>query len=79
MSIEDLEWLLSWIKYESPIDFLRAKRENQEWKDADIRQVVGVKMREKGIANLGNPLLDKVFDKFWQNTVPELYHERKTV
>jgi len=75
MSIEDLEWLLSWVMHESPIDFLRAKRENLEWKVMDVRQLVGIKMKEKGIKNLGNPLLDKVFDKFWKQTVPELSQE----
>lgn len=30
MSIEDLEWLLSWAEYENPIDFLKAKRVNLE-------------------------------------------------
>ena len=75
MSIEDLEWLLSWATYESPVDFLRAKMENLEWKDMDVRQLVGIKMKEKGITNLRNPLLDKVFNKFWQQTVPELSQE----
>lgn len=75
MSIEDLEWLLSWAPYESPVDFLRAKRKNPEWKDMDVRQLVGIKMKEKGITNLGDPLLGKVFNKFWQQTVPELSQE----
>jgi len=77
MSIEDLEWLLCWAMYESPIDFLRAKRGNPEWKVMDVRQLIGMKMKEKGIANLGNPLLDKVFNKFWKQTVPELSQERE--
>jgi len=72
MSIEDLEWLASWAVHESPVDFLRAKRGKPEWKDMDVRQLVGMKMKEKGITDLRNPLLDKVFNKFWQQTVPEL-------
>ena len=75
MSIEDLEWLLSRVPYESPVGFLRAKRKNPEWKDMDIRQLVEIKMKEKGITNLRDTLLDRVFDKFWQQTVPELSQE----
>ena len=71
MSIEDLEWLMSWAIYESPVDFIREKRGNPEWKNMDIRQLVGIKMKEKGIDNLRNKLLDKVFDKFWKNLIPE--------
>jgi len=75
MSIEDLEWLLSWATYESPVDFLRSKRENPEWRDMDIRQLVGIRMKEKGITIIRNALLDKVFNKFWRQTVPELSQE----
>ena len=75
MSIEDLEWLLSWATYESPVDFLRSKRENPEWRDMDIRQLVGIRMKEKGITIIRNALLDKVFNRFWQQTVPELSQE----
>lgn len=75
MSIEDLEWLLSWAEYETPFDFLRSKRESLEWKTKTIREVIGTKMKEKGIENLRNPLLDKVSNKFWRNVVPELLKE----
>lgn len=76
MSIEDLEWLLSWSTHESPVDFLRAKRANPEWKVMGVRELVGVKAREKGISKIRNPLLDRVFDKFWRQTVPELSERR---
>ncbi|MBN2186340.1 MAG: hypothetical protein JW732_02690 [Dehalococcoidia bacterium] len=75
MSIEDLEWLLSWGTHESPTHFLQAKRENPQWKVIGVKQLVGIKMKEEGITNLGNPLLNKVFDKFWRQTVPELSQE----
>ncbi len=75
MSIEDLEWLLSWSQYESPIDFLRAKRANPEWKYMEVRQLIGIKMKEKGIKGLGNSVLDKFSDKFWKKLIPELLEE----
>jgi len=75
MSIEDLEQLLSWAQYESPFDFLRSKRESIEWKTKSIREVIGIKMREKEIKNLRNSLLDKVFNKFWRDIVPESLKE----
>jgi hypothetical protein len=75
MSIEDLEWLLSWAIYESPVNFLKAKKANPEWKFKNIRELVGIRMREKGINDIRNPLLDRVFNKFWQQIVPELLEE----
>lgn len=72
LSIEDLEWLMSWAPYESPVDFLKAKRGNQKWKYMDVRQLIEIKMKEKKITNLRNPLLDKVLSEFWKQTVPEL-------
>jgi len=72
MSIEDLEWLLSWAKYENPVDFLKAKRANLEWKVMSVRSLIEIKMEEKGIKDVRNSLLDRVFDKFWQQTIPEL-------
>jgi len=75
MSIEDLELLLSWAQYETPFDFLRSKREIVEWKTKSIRHVIGIKMKEKGIKDLRNPLLDKVFNKFWRDIVPESLKE----
>jgi hypothetical protein len=79
MSIEDLEWLLSWATHESPIDFLKAKRANPEWKAMDVRELVGIKIKERGIKDVRNPLLDRVFNKFWQQTVPELSQENDTI
>jgi len=76
MSIEDLELLLSWATYESPFDFLRAKRENPEWKAMDVRKLVEIKVEERGIIDVRNPLLDRVYNKFWQQIVPELSQER---
>ena len=76
MSIEDLEWLLSWATHESPIDFLKAKRANPEWKAMDVRKLVEMKIKERGIKDIRNPLLDRVFNKFWQQTVPELSQKR---
>lgn len=75
MSIEDLEWLLSWAQYETPFDFLRSKRDIIEWKTKSIREVIGIKMKEKGIENLRNSLLDKVFNKFWRDIAPESFKE----
>jgi len=75
MSIEDLELLLSWAQYETPFDFLRSKREIVEWKTKSIRDVIGIKMKEKEIEDLRNPLLDKVFNKFWRDIVPESLKE----
>lgn len=75
MSIEDLEMLLSWATYESPIDFLKSKRANPEWKAMDVRQLVGKKMEEKGIKDIRNPLLDRVSNKYWHQLVPELARE----
>ena len=75
MSIEDLEWLLSWAQYENPFDFLRSKRQSIDWKTKSISEVIGIKMKGKGIKNLRNSLLDKVFNKFWRNIVPELLKE----
>jgi hypothetical protein len=72
MSIEDLEWLLSWAMYENPFDFLRAKWTNPEWKIMNIRELVGIKIKENGLKDVKNPLLDQVFKKFWQRIVPEL-------
>lgn len=76
MSIEDFEWLLSWATYESPTDFLKSKRANPEWKAMDVRKLVGIKMEERGIKDVRNPLLGRVFNKFWQHTIPELSQER---
>lgn len=78
MSIEDLEWLLSWAMYENPVDFLRSKRGNPEWKNIDVSHLVEIRMKERGIASLRNPLLDKVFDRFWRQTVPELSQSAET-
>ncbi|MDD5591437.1 MAG: hypothetical protein PHY18_05885 [Dehalococcoidales bacterium] len=75
MSIEDLEWLLSWAKYESPFDFLKTKWANPEWKVMNIRELIGIKIKQKGISDVRNPLLDQVFNKFWQQTLPELSKE----
>lgn len=71
MSIEDLEWLLSWATYESLVDFLKTKRENPEWKYLEVRQLIGTKMKERGIKGLKNLVLDKVSDKFWKGLLPE--------
>jgi len=76
MSIEDLEWLLSWAIYESPVDFLKAKRAKLEWKAMDVRELVGIKIKERGITAIRNPVLDRIFNKFWQQTVPELSEGR---
>ena len=72
MSIEDLEWLLSWAEHESPIDFLKAKWANPEWKYMEVRQLIGIKMEERGLEGLRNVMLDNVSNKFWQKLIPEL-------
>jgi hypothetical protein len=72
MSIEDLEWLLSWAKYEDPVDFLKAKKANLEWKAKSVREVVGIKIGKLGVKDVRHPLLDKVFEKFWKQAIPEL-------
>ena len=72
MSIEDLEWLISWAIYENPVDFLKTKKSKPEWKAMDVRKLVGIKIKEKGIKDIKNHLLDKVFNKFWKQTIPEL-------
>jgi len=75
MSIEDLEWLLSWAEYENPVEFLKAKWANPQWKVMSARELIGIKIKERNIKDIRNHLLDKVFDKFWQHTVPELSQE----
>jgi hypothetical protein len=72
MSIEDLEWLLSWAEYENPIEFLKAKWANPAWKVMSTRELIWEKIEERNIKDIRNHLLDRVFDKFWQQTVPEL-------
>jgi hypothetical protein len=72
MSIEDLEWLLAWAKYENPVDFLKAKRANLEWKIMSVRGLIEIKMKESNIQDIRNLLLNRVFDKFWKQTFPEL-------
>ncbi len=78
MSIEDLEWLLSWAEYENPFEFLKTKRANPEWKVMSVRELIGIKIREQNMKDIRNPLLDRVFDKFWQQTVPELSQAPKS-
>ncbi len=79
MSIEDLEWLLSWAKYENPVELLKTKRASPEWKEMSVRELIGIKMKEQNIKDMRNPLLDRVFDKFWQRTIPELSRENNKV
>ena len=76
MSIEDLEWLLSWAEYENPVEFLKAKRSTPEWKVMSVRELIGIKMQEKEITDIRNALLDRVFEKFWQQIVPKLSEEQ---
>ena len=45
----------------------------------DVRELVGIKIKERGIKDVRNPLLDRVFNKFWQQTVPELSQENDTI
>jgi hypothetical protein len=72
MSIEDLECLLSWAEYENPVEFLKAKWANPEWKIMSATELIGIKTKERNIKDIRNPLLDRVFDKFWRHTFPEL-------
>ncbi|MFC2013830.1 hypothetical protein ACFLU8_02995 [Chloroflexota bacterium] len=44
----------------------------------DVRGLVGIKIKERGVKDLHNPLLDRVFNKLWQQTVPELAQEAKS-
>ena len=48
MSIEDLEWLLSWSKYESPEVFLSEKYENPDLKYMSVRKVIEIKIPDNG-------------------------------
>jgi hypothetical protein len=76
MSIEDLEWLLSWAKYENPIDFLKTKKANPQWKTMSVRGLVEMKMKQINTQHVRNPVLNRVFDKFWQQTFPESSQRR---
>ena len=74
MSIEDLEWLLAWANFENPIEFLKTKKANPDWKAMNVRQLIGEKAKELKIdfTNVRNTLLDREFDRFWHEVTPEL-------
>lgn len=76
MSIEDFEWLLSWTHVENLVDFFKEKWANPEWVKMSVRQLIEVKIKEKKIT-VNNSLLDKVFNKFWLQTIPELPQNRE--
>lgn len=77
MSIEDLELLLAWTKYENMFEFLKTKMLNPEWKIMSVRGLIEKKAKEKNATNLRNPMLDKVAKHYWIDTFPELAEKFK--
>ena len=78
MSVEDLEYWLAWNQHGDIVEVLREKWADLETRDLDMRSYLRRRALDAGVERLRHPLLEREFDRFWHDAVPELWARRNT-